>query len=231
MSKRTYGQYCALAKALDAVGERWTLLIARELFAGPQRFSDLLQTLPGIGNGLLATRLREMQDNGLIEVAELPPPAASRVYQLTTAGRQLDEAVTALGRWGVSLLAAPEPTLHQHPLWLLQSLAASTRRSPEGISSLSVDVQLDGQRHHLRIRSGRAMAGRGPHHEPQACITTTSEILYALTRRQMSIEEVLQTGRLTIGGKQDAAMQVLQLLILAWKARNNGEHDLSLPYV
>src|SRR5258707_8575110 len=200
MSKRTYGQYCALAKALDAVGERWTLLIARELFAGPQRFSDLLQTLPGIGNGLLATRLREMQDNGLIEVAELPPPAASRVYQLTTAGRQLDEAVTALGRWGVSLLAAPEPTLHQHPLWLLQSLAASTRRSPEGISSLNVNVQLDGQRHHLRIRSGRAMAGRWAHPMSHACTSNTTEILFTLTPLQLMLAVGLLNTRMPLRG-------------------------------
>jgi DNA-binding HxlR family transcriptional regulator len=212
MAKRTYDQYCALAKALDVVGERWTLLILRELFAGPQRFSDLLRTLPGIGNGMLATRLREMQENGLIEEAVLPPPVAVRVYQLTTVGRQLDEAVTALGRWGVSLLGAPDPTLHQHPLWLLQSLAASTRRLPEGIPALNVDVQLDGQHHHVRVRSGRVMAGRGPHHEPQARILTRSSVLVALSRRQISTEEAITSGQLVISGKREAAIQVLQLL-------------------
>jgi DNA-binding HxlR family transcriptional regulator len=217
MPKRNYDQYCALAKALDVVGERWTLLIVRELFAGPQRFSDLLQTLPGIGNGLLSTRLREMQEAGLIEVAELPPPAATRVYQLTASGRQLDEAVTALGRWGASLLGPPGSELHQQPLWLLQSLAARTRQSYADAASLSkvdVDIQLDGQRHHLRIRSGRAIAGRGPHHEPQACITTTSETLYALSRRQMQIEDAIKEGQLEIGGNYDAAIQALQALTL-----------------
>lgn len=215
MPRRTYAQYCALAHALDIVGERWTLLIVRELFAGPQRFSDLLQTLPGIGNGLLATRLREMQESGLIETVELPPPAAIRVYQLTSTGRQLDEAVTALGRWGAGRLAAPTPNLHQHPLWLLQSLAARTRRSSVHMSALNIDVQLDGQRHHLRIRSGRAVAGRGPHHEPQACIYSTSEILYALSRGQMSIAEALTAGQLEISGQREAAIQALQTLMPA----------------
>lgn len=217
MSRRSYDQYCALAKALDVVGERWTLLLVRELFAGPQRFSDLLQTLPGIGNGLLSTRLREMQDAGLIEVTELPPPAATRVYQLTELGRQLDEAVTALGRWGATLLGPPGSELYQHPLWVLQSLAARTRTSSANaadLSRLNVDVQLDGQRHHLRIRSGRAIAGRGPHHEPHAYITTTSETLYALSKRQVQIEDAIREGQIEIHGNQDAAMQALQMLIL-----------------
>lgn len=217
MSKRTYDQYCALAKALDVVGERWTLLIVRELFAGPQRFSDLLQTLPGIGNGLLATRLHEMQATGLIEITELPPPAASRVYQLTQRGRQLDEAVTALGRWGNALLASPDTDLeqHQHPLWLLQSLAAHTRYSPEPSSAqprLDVDVLLDGQQHHVCIRSGRAIAKRGPHPQPQASITTSSKTLYALSKRQILIEDAIKEGHVEIQGNQQAAKSALHKL-------------------
>lgn len=215
MPQRTYDQYCALAKALDVVGERWTLLIVRELFAGPQRFSDLLQTLPGIGNGLLATRLREMQERGLIEVTELPPPAASRVYLLTRRGRQLDEAVTSLGRWGASLLAAPDSEEHQHPLWLLQSRAALTRHSstcPPELARLDVDVLLDGQHHHLRIRSGRAIAGRGPHPQPQARITLDSATLYALSRQEMQIEDALNEGKIKLRGDQESALHALRLL-------------------
>ncbi|HVU71231.1 MAG TPA: helix-turn-helix domain-containing protein [Ktedonobacteraceae bacterium] len=212
MPRRTYEQACALAQALDVVGERWTLLIVRELFAGPQRFSDLLQTLPGIGNGLLATRLREMQENGLIEVTDLPPPGAARVYQLTTRGRQLDEAVTALGRWGSGLLPPPGAGPHEHPLWLLQSLAAGTRRSSENRQALNVDVQLDGQHHHLRIRSGRAIAGRGPYHEAQASIITSSETLYLFCRGQRDLEEVLASGQLRVSGQRETAVQTLQLL-------------------
>jgi DNA-binding HxlR family transcriptional regulator len=218
MSRRTYDQYCALAKALDVVGERWTLLLVRELFAGPQRFSDLLQTLPGIGNGLLATRLREMQAAGLIESSALPPPAASRVYQLTRRGRQLDEAVTALGRWGEVLLAAPTSEEHRHPLWLLQSLAAHTRHMPNStpeLARLDVDILLDGQQLHLRIRSGRAMAGRGPHPHPQATITATGETLYALKKEQMRIEGAIKTGQIEIRGDQEVAHRVLRLLTLS----------------
>lgn len=216
MARRTYNQYCALAKALDVVGERWTLLIVRELFAGPQRFSDLLQTLPGIGNGLLATRLREMQESDLIEQVELPPPAATRVYQLTRRGRQLDEAVTALGRWGAGLLGPPEAEHIQHPLWMLQTLAARTRaltNKPTELPNLAINVWLDGQHHHLRFRSGRAMAGRGPHFSSQAEVITTSQTLYALCQAQLQLEEALGEGRLEVQGNQDAALQALRTLL------------------
>jgi hypothetical protein len=155
-----------------------------------------------------------MQAARLIEITELPPPAASRVYQLTRMGRQLDEAVTALGRWGASLLASPDSEQHQHPLWLLQSLAARTRRSSEQ-SRLDVDVLLDGQHHHLRIRSGRAMAGRGPHPQPQACITTTSETLYALSKQQMLIEDAIREGYVEIQRDREAAIQALQVLTVS----------------
>jgi len=100
---------------------------------------------------------------------------------------------------------------------VLQSLAARTRASSasaSGASRLNIDVQLDGQRHHLRLRSGRAIAGRGPHHEPQACITTASETLYALCQRQVQLEEAIREGQLEIRGNQDAAMQALQVLTL-----------------
>ncbi|MBW3591438.1 MAG: helix-turn-helix transcriptional regulator, partial [Actinobacteria bacterium] len=97
---RYYDQYCGLARALDHVGHRWTLLIIRELLLGPKRFSDLRDGLPGIANNLLADRLRELQDDRLITKRTLPPPAASTVYELTDAGRDLREPVHALIRWG-----------------------------------------------------------------------------------------------------------------------------------
>lgn len=215
MARRSYEQYCALAKALDIVGERWTLLILRELFAGPQRFSDLLQTLPGIGNGLLATRLHEMQENGLIEIRELPPPAPARVYCLTTRGRQLDSAVTALGCWGAELLGPPASETHQHPLWLLQSLVAHTKvettRSPD-TSRVYIDIHLDGQMHHLRLQHGRVIAGRNSHPQAQARVIATGEILYALNKHQVRLEDTINEGRLEINGDREVAMRVLQAI-------------------
>ena len=103
MSK-SYGQYCPIAEALDVVGERWTLLIARELLTGPQRFTDLRAGLPGIPPNLLSSRLRELEDAGLIARRELPPPAARTVYELTEEGLGLEPTLRALARWGMHRL-------------------------------------------------------------------------------------------------------------------------------
>lgn len=108
MTHRTYNQYCPVAHALDLVGERWTLLIIRNLFVGPKRFSDLLRGLPGIGSNILTERLKALEENGLIQSRFLPPPAASSVYELTPYGRSLEDVIIALALWGAQSLGAPK---------------------------------------------------------------------------------------------------------------------------
>src|SRR5437660_12010745 len=105
---RSYDQYCAVARGLDVSGDRWTLLIVRDLLLGPKRYKDLLSGLPGIGTNLLADRLKELEGAGLIERAVLPPPAGSTVYQLTERGLALEPVMIALGRWGARCLGAPK---------------------------------------------------------------------------------------------------------------------------
>lgn len=105
---RTYNQYCPLAHALDLVGERWTLLIIRNLFTGPKRFSDLLRGLPGIGTNILTARLKTLEESGLIHSRFLPPPAASSVYELTAYGLGLEDVLAALAQWGGKSLGAPQ---------------------------------------------------------------------------------------------------------------------------
>src|SRR5258706_3533447 len=98
--RRSYRQFCGVARALDVVGERWTLLIARNLLLGPRRYSDLLQELPGITTNLLAKRLHELESVELIVKEVLPAPLAVSVYRLTPAGRALEPVIMELGRWG-----------------------------------------------------------------------------------------------------------------------------------
>ncbi len=104
MGTKEYGQYCPMALALERLGERWTLLIVRDLLAGPRRYSDLQTGLPGIGTNILASRLKGLVEMGLVEKRELPPPAASTVYELTAAGRGLGPTLIELGRWGMQFL-------------------------------------------------------------------------------------------------------------------------------
>src|SRR5438128_4063338 len=106
--RRSYDQYCAVARGLDVIGDRWTLLLVRDLLLGPKRYKDLLSGLPGIGTNLLADRLKELEAAGLIERTVLPPPAGSTVYQLTETGQALEPVMVSLGRWGARFLGAPK---------------------------------------------------------------------------------------------------------------------------
>ncbi|MCU0267609.1 MAG: helix-turn-helix transcriptional regulator [Acidimicrobiales bacterium] len=109
MARRSYEQFCPVSRALDLLGERWTLLIVRELLTGPKRYTDLREHLPGMWNNLLGQRLRELEAAGIVHRRDLPPPAARTVYELTERGRELEPVVYELARWGVGLLDLPTP--------------------------------------------------------------------------------------------------------------------------
>src|SRR4030088_1295484 len=109
MAARTYGQFCGVARALELVGERWALLIVRDLLVGPRRFTDLLQGLPRIPTHVLSDRLKELEHGGIVRRRVLPRPAASIVYELTEYGAELEEVVLQLGRWGANALGHPRP--------------------------------------------------------------------------------------------------------------------------
>src|ERR687892_2700702 len=109
MPEHRYQQYCALARTLDIAGDRWTLLIVRELVPGPRRFTDLIDGLPGISRNLLTNRLRDLERDGIIARKELPPPAARQVYELTDDGRDLAAAMAPLIAWGARRLGDRKP--------------------------------------------------------------------------------------------------------------------------
>lgn len=119
---RSYGQYCALARSLDLVGDRWTLLIIRELFARNSRYSDLRDGLPGIATNLLADRLRQLQDDGLVEAYDAPPPVRATVYRLTPRGRDLGPVLRSLVGWGMPLLGEDRGDDEFRPQWLMLAL-------------------------------------------------------------------------------------------------------------
>ncbi len=121
MAKR-YDQYCAMAHALDLVGDRWALLIVRELMRGPQRYTDLVDRLPGIGTNILAARLRDLEHHGVVLRRTLPPPAASKVYDLTDYGRQLRPALRELALWGARSLGPPSEEDCLFEGWLVNAM-------------------------------------------------------------------------------------------------------------
>jgi DNA-binding HxlR family transcriptional regulator len=115
--RRAYDQYCPIAHALDLVGERWALLVVRELMRGPKRYTDLADSL-GIGTNILAARLRDLENGGIVTKRTLPPPAASRVYELTAYGRELKAALRELAVWGARSLGPPTDEVELFPGWL-----------------------------------------------------------------------------------------------------------------
>ena len=140
VTSRSYEQFCGVARALDLVGERWALLIVRDLILGPKRFTDLRRGLPGIGTNVLAARLQELERNGVIERRALPPPAASTVYELTDYGRELEGPLLAVGRWGALSMGARQPGQTLRSEWFGVALKAFFR--PEAASDLKAKIEL-----------------------------------------------------------------------------------------
>lgn len=167
MADRLYGQYCGLAKALDLVGERWTLLIIRELFFGPRRFSDLEEGLRGISTSVLAERLTRLEAERLIIRRKLPPPAASNVYELTEDGKELARAMVPLAAWGVRILAANrrKRTEAFRPAWgflfLRETFDAASARDVHDVYEFRIDDSVisvivdDGEVEVIEGKSGR----------------------------------------------------------------------------
>src|ERR1700730_16241973 len=156
MTKRSYNQYCGIARALDLIGERWALLVIRELVLGPKRFTDLRRGLPDIATNVLSQRLRELEQDSIVTRRQLPPPAASNVYELTEYGQELVPIMLALGRWGASALGARLPEQTLEPEWLAVALKAVYQ--PQAATGVSAEIRLDlgGSQFTCRLR------GRGP---------------------------------------------------------------------
>jgi DNA-binding HxlR family transcriptional regulator len=163
---RSYGQYCTIARALDVVGERWTLLIVRELlFQGSCRFTDLKNGLPGIATNLLSSRLKDLEDDGLITREDAPPPIATTLYALTDEGRSLEPALRALSDWGRHLMVVEHDGDAFQPHWLANAAAsfvvdADPGAEPVVIQLIAGDnsavVEVGGGE--VRSRVGRAVA-------------------------------------------------------------------------
>ncbi|MGC5034697.1 winged helix-turn-helix transcriptional regulator [Streptomyces sp. DT190] len=194
--RRSYDQYCSAARALDVVGDRWTLLIVRELLAGPRRYTDLHADLPGVSTDVLASRLRDMERDGLATRRRLPPPGAASVYELTARGRELLPVLQALGEWGQDELGERRPTdavrAHWFALPLLRLLDG------EGL----VEVRLEEGRFHLHAGAGEGpVYGDGPAPgEPDALLVLDTATCTALSRGELDLARAVREGRIEVTG-------------------------------
>jgi DNA-binding HxlR family transcriptional regulator len=213
--RRTYEQYCAVAKALDLVGERWTLLILRDLVhLGPRRFSDLLRSLPGIGKSLLAARLRHLEQAGLVRRRRLPPPAGSTVYELTDLGRGIERAMIELGRWGGNFMGARAADETFLPTGHISAMRATFR--PDEAKDLARRYQfvIGGESFFVEIAEGGLTACEGTLPDCDLTIETDVETSIELMTRQLAPADARGAGRVRIEGNAAEFDRCIDLL--AW---------------
>ena len=203
-AKRTYGDRCGIARALDVVGERWALLVVRELLLGPKRFTDLRAGLPKLGPDILSQRLRDLEETGLVRRGKLPPPAASRIYELTDRGQELEPVILALGRWG-SGEPFPEGDAELGPDAAV--LALKTMFDPARATGLDATYELRfGELpYRLRVTGGELHAVRGSAEAPDATIAADPGTLAQVLWRGLPMSE------LSVTGSRQAAKRFLKL--------------------
>ncbi|MFZ3467549.1 winged helix-turn-helix transcriptional regulator [Streptomyces sp. 4.24] len=203
--RRSYDQYCASARALDAVGDRWTLLIVRELLAGPRRYTDLHADLPGVSTDVLAGRLKDMEAQGLATRRKLPPPAASTVYELTARGAGLLPVLTALAEWGAPDLAERRPTDALRAHWYALPLL---RRLPATGGPAVVDVVLDEGVFHVRlgpVQGDGPVYGDGPADAADARLVLDADTCRELAEGALGVAQAFRAGRLQVHGEGPVA--------------------------
>jgi DNA-binding HxlR family transcriptional regulator len=209
--RRRYDQYCPVARALDVVGDRWTLLIARELLLGPRRFTDLAEGLPGIGTSVLTTRLKELEQSGLIAKRTLPAPAGSAVYDLTDPGRGLGPVLAALADWGMNLLGEPRDDDQVSVRWLVLGLAVTAEPDPS-IPDATYELRVDDETFHVRASEGRLQPAHGPVSTAAATITLTMRSLAAIASGELEVPSPRADRLIAIDGDRAGAQRLLESL-------------------
>jgi DNA-binding HxlR family transcriptional regulator len=206
---RSYGQYCSIAKALDVVGDRWTLLIIRELLIrGACRYTDLRNGLPGIATNLLTDRIRDLESAGLIRREDAPPPVATTLYHLTEAGTQLEPVLDAIGRWGVRYMAEPAEADEFRGHWFSFPVSFFLHdRDPDG-PAVSIELRTSDDPVVIEVSGGSARLRPGTAAAPDLVLAGEPGLILALFSGQRTAGEVADRG-LQISGDVSVLHRVL----------------------
>ena len=213
MTKRSYNQNCSLAHSLDVIGERWTLLLIRELLTGAKRFTDLLNNLPGIGTNLLAARLKDLEEIGVLERNTLPPPAASAVYELTDLGRELQPALIELVRWGGKLPRAQRGTEYSRPGWAILAMhAAFQPEAAKGIKE-TYEFRIGDEVFYARIDDGAIETGQGKTENPDLVIIADPQTFLDLASA-LPLEQAIASDKIRVEGDLAALRRLAKVFDL-----------------
>jgi DNA-binding HxlR family transcriptional regulator len=210
-TKRSYGEACRLAFALDLIGERWALLVVRELLLGPKRFTDLRTGLPNASTNILAERLRELEAAGVVRRRKLEPPAGAWVYELTEWGHELEPVVTKLGAWGAR---SPVPPEHRQINSDSIVLALRSLFDPEAAGDLDAayELRLDGASFRVGVAGGELALARGRAAEPAATIELDEPgTLAAVLTGELPLDAALESGAVKIEGSKREVKRFLRL--------------------
>jgi DNA-binding HxlR family transcriptional regulator len=212
---RSYGQYCGLAHALEIVGERWALLIVRDLVSGPKRFTDLRVGLPRIPTNVLSSRLKELEDAGVVRRRTLPRPAASVAYELTGYGVELEDIVLRLSRWGASTLDEPKPEDVVTPDGTVLALRAAF--DPEAARGVDVgyEVRANDVVVHALVKDGTLTAGEGGLAEPDLVVELNKiSALKLLLAGEVTPEAAVDTELVDIIGPAEELERLARIFSL-----------------
>lgn len=222
---RSYRDLCGISRALDVVGERWALLVVRELLFGPKRFADLHRGLPGMSPNVLTQRLRELEDSGVLVRRRALPPAAGLVYELTRHGRDLEPVLLALGRWGSPLQPRPDSADELSPDALV--VALRTTFDPAAAAGLHGTVQLDlpTDGFLLTVHDGCLDTVRGNEQDADAVLTGTVRVIQDLVFDRRPLVEAVRSG----DAHADGDTALLRRVLSAFDDRSRGEEGSRRP--
>jgi len=210
-TKRSYGEACRFAYALDVVGERWALLVVRELLLGPKRFTDLRAGLPHASSNILSERLRDLEHGGVIQRRKLPPPAASSVYELTEWGRELEPIVTKLGAWGARSPIPPD-SREIGPDSVVLALRSLFDAEAAGDLTATYGLRIGEDSFTVAITDGELELGRGAGGESTASIGLADAPAFAaILAGQLPLDEALASGAAQVEGSKQAVKRFLRL--------------------
>ncbi len=190
---RSYGQYCSVAKALDVIGDRWTLLIVRELLAqGPSRYTDLRAGLPGIATNLLAERLRELEQAGIVVREDAPPPVATALFSLSPRGELLKPVIDELGRWGMPLMAESTPDEQYRSYWL--SMPVEQFLADESGVPTTIEVRVGERPMLIEARDGAVSTRPGTSEHADAVLSGPPQVVLGLITGALAHDDALSRG-------------------------------------
>lgn len=212
--KRSYGDACGIARALDVVGERWALMVVRELLLGPKRFTDLRGGLPHVSPDVLAQRLRDLEHAGIVEHRRLPPPYASQVYELTACGRALEPVLIELGRWGGANARPPSDDMCMSVDAHVVSLRTLFDPARAGDLRARVELRLGPDRFAVTIADGRIDTARGELPDADAVIETDPRTLIDVLHGHRPLAAVLEAGTMRLHGDKRLARRFTTLFPL-----------------